>query len=102
MPHHKKRIKRGRMLELVHQSNPIELKKPNYNVPIMLNRANKTGRLSKCNFYRNKLWTQLPVFILLTVKVYVDFASSIIAEDRKKILGVMFLFPKKTRSMGYF
>lgn len=68
----------------------------------MLNRANKTERLSKCNFYRDKLWTQLPVFILLTVKVYVDFASSVIAEDRKKILGVMFHFPIKNKEYGLF
>lgn len=67
---------------------------------IVLNRASKTKTFSKGNFY--KLWTQLPIFILLTLKLYVNLTFLVTAANRKKILGDMFPFPTKNKGYAVF
>lgn len=69
---------------------------------IVLNRASKTERFSKGKFCRDKLWTQLPVFILLILKVYVKLTFLHIAENKKKTLGDTFHFPIKNKGCDVF
>lgn len=69
---------------------------------IVLNRASKTERFSKGNFCRDKLSTQIPIFILPTLNVHVNRTFSVIAENRKRILGDMFHFLIKNKGYVLF
>lgn len=52
--------------------------------------------------FRDKLWTQLHILILLTLKVYINLTFSLIAENKKKILGDRFNFPIKNKKYAVF